>query len=367
MSKDYYAILGVGKDATREDIKKAYKKLAKQYHPDINKDPDATDKFKEINEAAAVLGDEQKRKQYDQFGSDFMNQGGFGGSTGGFDFSGFDFSGFSDFDSIFESLFGGGFGFGNRRRARRGADLRYDLIISLEEAAFGSAKTITLQKPSVCEVCDGKGGTDMETCPDCKGSGHQRRVQRTPFGMFQSTVTCPVCRGTGEVIKTMCENCDGKGITEEKKTLDVDIPGGVEDGSRLRLQGEGEAIKDGIPGDLYIFLTVKDHPLFERKGHDLIVEANISFRDAVMGTEIDVPTLRGTATLKIPAGTQPGTVMRMRGKGMKKLHGYGTGDELVHVTVHVPKKVSKEQKALLDKFEGVQSKKKRSVFQKVFA
>lgn len=365
MSKDYYGILGVDKNATREDIKKAYKRLAKQYHPDINKDADAAEKFKEISEAAAVLGDEEKRRQYDQFGSDFANQGGFGQGAG--DFSGFDFSGFSNFDDIFESIFGGGFGFGGRRRRRQGADLRYDLSITLEEAAFGVKKTIHVEKPATCEACDGKGGTDFYTCPDCQGNGRVRRAQRTPFGIFQTTTTCATCKGLGSVIKTACMTCHGDGVIETKKTLTIDVPGGVDDGAKLRLSGEGEAIKDGLSGDLYIFLRVEEHELFERQEDDIIIEAAISFKDAALGTEIEVPTLKGKAKLKIPSGTQPGTVFRMRGKGMKHLNAFGHGDEHVRVTVNVPKKITKEQKELLNKFEGKQKKKKQSVFQKVFS
>lgn len=346
MAKDYYAILGVSKDASREEIKKAYKKLAKKYHPDVNKEPEAEQKFKDVNEAAAVLGDEEKRRQYDSVGHDAFTQG----ARSGGGFSGFDFSGFGadmDFGDIFESFFGGGFGdmFGRRRR---GADLRYDLDLTLKEAAEGVSKSIRVRKKSTCGACGGTGGEKTEQCGTCRGQGRVRQMQRTPFGVFQTTTACPECRGQGIRIVTPCGQCGGDGVVVETRELNVDIPAGVEEGSRLRVPGEGEAGPRGN-GDLYVFISVKQHPLFERQGRDLLLEAPITFFQAVFGDEIQVPTLDGKAKLKIPAGTQSGTTFRLRGKGIPSLHGGGRGDELVTVQVETPKKLTKKQREALER------------------
>lgn len=364
MGKDYYSILGVDKNASREEIKKAYKRLAKKYHPDLNKEEGSAEKFKEVSEAAAVLGDEQKRKQYDQFGSDYVNRGGAGG-FGGFDPNAFkDFSSFN-FDDIFESFFGGG-GFGGRRRprTRRGEDLRYDLDITLEEAAEGFTKTISFSKNSSCPECDGKGGFNLHTCPECNGQGRVVRQSRTMFGMFQTTTVCPTCRGQGETPEEVCKRCHGDGIVTEHKDLEVTIPPGVDNHSRLRIQGEGEAVKNGIPGDLYLFIHVKPHKYFQREEDNLYLEVSISFPEAALGTTIEVPTLTGKANLKIPSGTRPGSLLRMKGKGMPRLHGSGKGDELVRVLVEVPKKLSKKQADFLERFE--KESKKKSFLERVF-
>ncbi|MBN2459674.1 molecular chaperone DnaJ [Candidatus Woesearchaeota archaeon] len=368
--KDYYKILGVDKSASKEEIKKAYKKLAKQYHPDLNKEDGAAEKFKELNEAASVLGDDEKRKQYDQFGSDAFKYGtgagpGAGGfGAGGFDFSGFDFSGFGfdrfDFDSIFDTFFSGG-GFGGRssrgggfRRARhsRGRDLAYELAITLEEAANGVKKKIKVTKNDICEECDGKGGFGEVKCPDCKGTGAIRHTQRTPFGIFQSTSTCRTCNGTGEVFKDACGECSGAGTVRKTKTIEVDVPAGIMDQARLRVNGEGEAgYRGSEPGDLYLIIHVEPSDIFERIGDDLVMEQKISFTQAILGAKVKVPTIDGEAVLKIPPGTSPGAVLRMSGKGMKRLHSFGRGDQLVKITIEMPKHLNRHQEKLLREFE----------------
>jgi|TARA_Y100000310_G_scaffold91835_1_gene89317 molecular chaperone DnaJ len=360
MPKDYYKILGVGKNATKEEIKKAYKKLAKKYHPDLNKEEDSADKFKEINEAAAVLADDQKRTQYDQYGTTADQFKGFEG----FDFSDImsDFGGGFDFDSIFESFFGGR-PFGSRKRGpRRGADLRYDLEITLEEAAKGVTKHIIIPRLESCSKCHGSGAesdADIVNCPECNGSGMQRRTQRTPFGMFSTTTTCGKCRGQGKYIKKECAVCDGTGVVKKNRNLEVKVPTGAEEGTNLRIVEEGEAGEKGAePGDLYIIIHVKEHEIFERHGDDIYIKVPIPFTIAALGGEIEIPTLDEKAKLKIPAGTQNNTIFRMKGKGIPYLHGHGTGNENVEVVIEVPEKLSKKQKELLKEFEKGNKKKK---------
>jgi len=366
MSKDYYKTLGVSKDATREEIKKAYKKLAKKYHPDMNKgDKEAEEKFKEINEAAAVLGDDKKRKQYDQFGTaDFNGRG--------FDFSGFDFGGTNfDFGDIFESLFGGsGFPFGGnrtRRRNLRGSDLQYGLEITLEEAATGTKKTIAITKMDSCTKCDGTGAeskSGIKTCPDCHGSGMTRQTQKTFFGVFQTTTTCRKCYGEGKVIKDLCNVCDGTGRIRKTKKIPIKIPAGVDNGTRLRVSEEGEAgVKGGPSGDLYVLLRIKSHKIFERNGDDIFLEMPINFTTAALGGTVEVPTLEGKATLKIPSGTQSNTVFRMKNKGIPNLQGYGIGSQNVRIIIDVPKKLTKKQKDVLKQFKKLGNKK--SLLEKV--
>jgi molecular chaperone DnaJ len=358
--KDYYKILGVDRNATKEQIKSAYKKLAKQYHPDVNKEHNAAEKFKEINEAASALGDDQKRQQYDQFGADFerkyhqdFNQ----------NFRGFDFEDM-DFGDVFEMFFGGGFG-GRRSRQSRGRDLRYDMTITLEEAATGTKKSITLEKPETCPDCDGRGGDDYETCDECNGQGVKRVSQRTPFGIFQSTVTCKKCQGHGEVVKNVCETCEGEGIIHKKKTLEVTIPEGVDSGAQLRLREEGEAIKGGTTGDLYIFIEVKKHKFFDREGDDILIDVPISVTQAILGAEIEVPTLEGRVDLSIPEGTQPETVFKLRNKGIPHLNHHGRGDQLVKVKVQIPDKLTKKQEQIIEEFDKELGK-KRSFFERFF-
>tara|TARA_Y100000310_G_scaffold343877_1_gene453643 strand:- start:1751 stop:2866 length:1116 start_codon:yes stop_codon:yes gene_type:complete len=367
--KDYYKTLGVNKDASKEDIKKAYKKLAKKYHPDLNDhDPEAAEKFKEINEAASVLGDEQKRSQYDQFGSSAEQFG--GQDFGGFDFSDFARGGSFDFEDIFDTFFGGG-GF---RRAQsdgshRGASLRFDLEITLEEAAEGVNKKIVLPKLETCTNCKGHGvknDKDKETCTTCNGGGHEKRVRRTPFGVFQTTTNCSHCGGAGEIIKNPCTECDGTGRVEKRKSIEIKIPGGVDNGMKLRVQNEGEAgVKGGPHGDLFVVVHIAPHELFERRESDLFIDMPISFTQATLGDEIEVPTLEGNAKLKIPSGTQTDTIFRMKGKGLPNLHGYGKGNENVRVIVKVPEKLSRKEKELMSALDK-EFRKKKGFLDKLF-
>jgi len=361
--KDYYKILGVNKNASKEEIKSAYKKLAKQFHPDVNKDADATEKFKEINEAASVLGDDQKRQQYDTYGSDFerkyhqnFNQ----------QFSGFDFEDM-DFGDLFEMFFSGGFGGGSKggHKRSRGRDLRYDTEITLEEAASGIKKSIVLEKPELCKDCDGRGGDDYEKCNECDGKGLKHVRQQTPFGIFESRVTCKKCQGHGEIIKNTCSKCKGKGIVHKKKTLEINIPAGVDSGAQLRLREEGEAVKGGTTGDLYVFIEVKKHKYFEREDDDIILEVPILVTQAILGDEVEVPTLDGKAMLKIPRGTQPETVFRMKNRGIQHLNHPGNGDQLVKVKIEIPEKLTRKQEELMKEFEK-EFGKKRSFLEKIF-
>ncbi len=368
--KDYYKVLGVDKNSTKEEIKKAYKKLAKKYHPDINKDPESQEKFKEINEAAAVLGDDEKRAKYDQFGSTYEQ---FSGGRG-FDFSdfGFDFGGFSggmfDFGDIFDQFFGGGFSSQRRRGPKRGADLRYDMEISLEQAAKGVNQKISIPRLEKCEKCDGTGAkseSDIVECPNCGGRGAVQKTQRTPFGVFATTTTCRKCHGSGKYIKEECRQCDGTGVVRKTRNIEVNIPAGAEEGTNLRIRGEGEAgEKGGESGDLFIVIHVKEHETFKRSGDDIFVKVQVPFTIAALGGSIDVPTLESKAKLKIPAGTQSGTTFRMRDLGIPYLHGSGKGDELVEVEISVPTRLSPKQKNLLKEFE--KEGEKKGIFRNVF-
>jgi molecular chaperone DnaJ len=359
MSKDYYNVLGVEKNASKEEIKKAYKNLAKKYHPDMNKEKDAAEKFKEINEAASVLGDDKKRQQYDQFGT---------ADTQGF--SSYDFSDFGqgfgfDFDDIFENFFGGG---RRRRGSRRGDDIEYELEITLEEAAFGTKKQIYVPRLDTCKVCHGSGAksTDaVQTCSSCHGSGTVVKTQRTPFGIFQTSGICSKCQGAGKEITEECSACNGHGKIQEEKKVTVDVPAGVDTGSRLRISGGGQAGERGAAaGDLYLYISVAKHETFERDGQDIFMELSVSFRDCCIGAEIEVPTLKGTATIKIPAGTKANTVFRLKGKGILSLRGFGAGDQLVKIIIEVPQKLSKRQKEILEEFD-VESKKNKGLFDRI--
>jgi len=362
LSKDYYKTLGIGKEASQEDVKKAYKKLAKKYHPDINKDPDSAEKFKEINEAAAVLGDPQKREQYDQFGKADFGQGqGFGG----FDFSDFASQGF-DFESIFDNLFSGmGFGgFGGRRqRSSRGRDLIFEMTITLEEAAKGVKKKIEIDKLVECESCKGTGaekGSKMKTCEQCNGTGVSRQTRRTPFGVFQTQTTCRQCQGRGEYIEEPCPDCQGQGRYEKEMEVEVKIPAGVDEGTQLRVKGEGEAgFQGSTAGDLYLRIHVKPHKIFERQGNELYVKAPLPFATACLGGELEVPTLDSATKIKIPEGTQSGVIFRIKEKGMPDLHGYGKGSLNVEVYIDIPKKLTSKQKEALTAFDRDTKKKKK--------
>ena len=367
MTKDFYETLGVSKSASKEDIKKAYKKLAKQYHPDINKDKNAEQKFKEINEAAATLGDDKKRAHYDQYGS---TEG--AGSQGGSGFEGFDFRGGGNFnfDDIFD-MFSGGFGGGRRRRGpQRGHDLKYEMEISLEDAFDGVEKTIEVQKLAKCSKCNGVGADnpkDIENCETCGGHGVVMRTQRTPFGLFQTQSPCRDCNGEGKTFKNVCSVCEGEGREQKNVKIKVNIPAGVETGNQLRVSGEGEpGPKGGPSGDLYIFIEVLEHKVFERRKEDLYVSVPISFGQAAIGDEIEVPTLKGKAKLKIPAGTQSHTLFKLKDKGMPVLNGYGSGNQYVKAVIMTPKKLTSKQKELIQKFD-LELKEKKSFLERVFA
>lgn len=341
MKKDYYEILGVRRDATAQDIKSAYRKLAVNYHPDRNPgDPAAEEKFKEAAEAYSVLGDPEKRAQYDRFG-----HSGVGG-----DFSGFDADIFADFGDILGDFFGFGdlFG-GSRRRSRshRGTDLRYDLTVEFEDAVFGTKAKLRIPRTQTCSHCQGTGADPKhgtEVCTTCGGHGQVRFQQ----GFFVISRECSACRGTGRIVREPCPECKGQGRTQKERVLEVRVPAGVETGTRLRITGEGDAgYQGGPPGDLYVSIQVKDHPFFRRQGDDLLCEVPINFAQAALGCEIKVPTLEGDHVLKIPPGTQSGTVFRLRGKGVLNLNGMGRGDQLVKVVVRTPKKLSDRARNLL--------------------
>lgn len=350
--RDYYAVLGLGRNASEQEVKSAYRKLALQFHPDRNPDdPEAAgEKFKEITEAYSVLIDHQKRAAYDRFGHAGVS--GAGGFTP-------DFSStiFADFEDIFGDFFGFGDIFGRvrggrRTRAERGADLRYDLEISFEEAATGLDTKIKIPRWELCSACGGIGsrkGTEPETCQACGGRGHIRHQQ----GFFTLTRPCSQCQGTGRVIRDPCPECKGEGRKRQEKVLGIKIPAGVEDGMRLRVSGEGDAgFKGGGPGDLYVVLRVHEHPYFERRGNDLYCTIPISIPQAALGTMLAVPTLRGQERLRVPEGTQTGSVFCLRGKGLPNLDGRGQGDLYVSVHVVIPSKLSREQRRLLEALMG---------------
>ena len=354
--RDYYDVLGVDKSADATAIKKAYRKLAMKYHPDKNPgDKEAEEKFKEINEAYEVLSDETKRRNYDQFGHEGVNGQGFGGAGG---FGGQGFGGFDDiFGDIFGDMFGGGFSGGSRQRRRgpeRGADIKQRVNISFEEAAFGKKVQVKINRSEECDQCHGSGakpGTSKKTCPTCHGSGQVQSVQRTPFGNIASTRTCSTCNGEGEVIDSPCSKCHGKGSIRKTKTIEVDIPAGIENGQMIKLGGQGELGTRGGPrGDLYIEVNVQSHPLFTRDGYDVYLEMPITFAQATLGDKIQVPTLDGKVEYEVPEGTQTGTVFRLKGKGIPKLKSNVRGDQYVKVTVEIPKKLNEKQKELVREF-----------------
>ena len=362
MSKrDYYEVLGVSKTATQDELKKAYRKLARKYHPDLNKDnAEAAEKFKECNEAYSVLSDEQKRAQYDQFGHAAFENGGMGGGGGFGGAGGFGGFGGSGMEDIFDMFFGGQGGRGGSRAKagpQRGADLRFDLEISFEEAAFGLEKEINLYRDEVCDHCHGEGaepGSKVETCPECNGSGYVRFTQNTMFGQMVNERPCSRCKGEGKIISEPCKECRGKGTVKRNKKLKVKIPAGVDNGSRLRVSNEGEAgAKGGPSGDLYVYLYVKPHKFFERDGTTVLCEVPINIVQATLGADIKVPTLDGQVTMKIPEGTQPGKVMRIKGKGIPSLRNSSRGDQLVRIKVVVPTKLSDKQKDALRKFADI--------------
>ena len=361
--RDYYEVLGVEKGADKKEIKKAYRKLAMKYHPDVSEDPESTEKFKEISEAYAVLSDEEKRQTYDQYGhagmggfsqEDIFNNVNFEDIFRGFGFGGSGGAGGGGFESIFD-LFG--FGGGRRNGPRRGDDVGYELRITLEEASTGIERDIEVPHKKICPHCHGEKaepGTGTRTCETCGGSGQVRHVNNTPLGQFATVRPCSVCNGEGKIIETPCSECHGKGIVRKTSTIHVKIPAGVEDGSRLRVPGEGDAgVRGGPSGDLYVMIRVKKHKLFQRDGSDLTYEMPISFVQASLGDTVEAPTLDGAVDLKIPAGTQTGTSFRVKGHGMPHLRWNGKGNLYIKVKIITPKKLSPKQKELLQEFAEV--------------
>ncbi len=355
MSKDYYNILGVAKDASQAEIKTAFRKKAHEFHPDKGGDEA---KFKEINEAYQVLGNDQKRKQYDQFGSAFQN-GQAGGGQGYGGFSGFN-QGFGgiDMDDLGD-IFGGGFGdiFGGSRRQKqsRGNDLEMGIVIDFEEAAFGTEKEISFTKNVKCSSCEGTGGAvgaDLQTCSTCGGSGRISKIQRTILGNIQTQSTCPECEGRGQVYSNKCSKCLGSGISRENVRLKVKIPGGINNGESIRLASQGEAGEKGAPsGDLYLRIKVKEHRDFKREGSDIYSQQSISISQAILGDKIEVKTIHGDVKLKIPEGTQSGTTFKIKGKGAVLLRGIGHGDHFVKIKVLIPKGLNRSKKKLLEELD----------------
>ena len=364
--RDYYEVLGLGKNATDAEIKSAYRKLAKKYHPDLNPgDKTAEEKFKEVNEAHDVLSDPEKRKRYDQFGFAGVDPNyGAGQSGGASGFGGFGGAGGVDLGDIFGDIFGGGFGgfggFGGSARAnpnapRKGHDIQASVILTFEEAAHGCSKKITLNRQQTCPDCHGTGceaGSSPETCTQCGGRGYVVTQQRTPFGVMQSQQPCPHCGGRGTIIKNPCKTCHGTGKTAARKTLEVKIPAGIDDDQNMALRGQGDAGSNGGPaGDVIVHVTVKRDAVFERDGYDVYVRVPITYSQAVLGAEIEVPTVDGKVAQKIPEGTQSGTKFRLRGQGIQYLNGRGRGDQYVIVEVEIPKKLNRTQREALKAFE----------------
>ena len=364
--RDYYEVLGIGKNATDAEIKSAYRKLAKKYHPDLNPgDKEAEEKFKEVNEANDVLSDPQKRQRYDQFGFAGVdpnyaaaNGGGAGGFGGGF--------GGVDLGDIFGDIFGGGFGGGfsgfgggsstcTANAPRKGHDIQASVILTFEEAAHGCSKKITINRQDTCPDCGGTGaakGTSPETCPDCGGRGYVVTQQRTPFGVMQSQQPCSHCGGRGTIIRNPCKTCRGTGKTAARKSLEINIPAGIDDDQNIALRGQGDAGSNGGPaGDVIVHVTVKADPMFERDGYDVTIHVPITFSQAVLGDDVEVPTVDGRIVQHIPEGTQSGTKFRLRGQGIQYLNGRGRGDQYVIVDVEIPKKVTRAQREALKAFE----------------
>ncbi|MGG7198406.1 molecular chaperone DnaJ [Clostridium butyricum] len=352
-NKDYYEVLGLQKGASDDEIKRAFRKLAVKYHPDRNQgNAEAEEKFKEINEAYQILSDPEKKAKYDQFGSAaFDGTGGFnGGGFGGFD--GFDMGGFGD---IFESFFGGGGGNSRRRNGPvRGNDIEYTVTLTFEEAVFGVEKEISITRSENCEHCSGSGaepGTNVKTCPTCGGSGQVRVQRQTPLGSFVSTSTCDHCQGSGKITETPCKECKGKGNIRKNRTIKVNIPAGVDTGNVMPLRGQGEhGLRGGTPGDLYIKINVTPSKVFTRKGNDIYIDTHISMAKAALGTEITVATVDGNVKYTIPAGTQSGTMFRLKSKGIQRVNSTGKGDQYVKVIVDIPKSLNKAQEEALYAF-----------------
>ena len=353
--RDYYEVLGISRGASEDDIKKAYKKLARKYHPDLNPgDKEAEEKFKEVNEAYEVLSDADKKARYDQYGHAGVDPNfGAGGFGGGFDGS-FDFG---DLGDIFGSFFGGGFGGGRRTNPnapQRGESIRLSLAISFEEAAFGCEKAVTVERYEECDTCHGNGcapGTTPEVCPDCHGTGTVQVRRQTPMGVFATSSPCSRCGGKGKIIHQPCKDCRGTGAVRKRKTIQASIPAGIDNGQTISIRGQGNAGKNGGPaGDLLITITVRPHELFRREGTSVLCEAPITFTQAVLGAELEIPTIDGKVKYTLPEGTQTGTTFRLKGKGIPSINGRGRGDQYVTVYIETPKNLNREQKEALRKF-----------------
>jgi len=352
--RDYYEVLGISKGASAEEIKKAYKKMARKYHPDLNPgDKTAEEKFKEVNEAYEVLNDPDKKARYDQYGHAGVDPnfggGGFGGFDGGFDFG--------DLGDIFGSFFGGGFGGGRRTNPnapQRGESVRMSLAISFEEAAFGCEKAVSVERSEECGVCHGSGcasGTTPETCPDCRGTGTVQVRRQTPMGVFASSAPCSRCGGKGTIIREPCRECRGSGTIRRHRTIQASIPAGIDNGQTISIRGQGNAGKNGGPaGDLLITITVRPHELFRREGTSVLCEAPVTFAQAVLGAELEIPTIDGKVKYTLPEGTQSGTTFRLKGKGIPAINGRGRGDQYVTVYIETPKNLNKTQKEALKRF-----------------
>lgn len=350
--RDYYEVLGVSKNASDDEIKAAYRKRAKESHPDLHPDDKAAEeRFKEANEAYEVLSDANKRARYDQFGHEAPNMG---GGPGGFDFGG-GFGGFGGFDSIFDTFFGGGGQQRSRTGPERGSDLRYDLTITFEEAAFGVKKEFKFQRTENCETCGGTGakaGTKPQKCQTCNGTGSVRMTQNSLFGQVVTQRPCGTCNGTGQIIADKCSTCSGSGRVRAVRTASVNVPAGIDNGQVITMSGQGEpGVRGGPAGDMYVYVTVKPHHFFKRDGYNLYCEIPLSITQAALGGEVEIPTLEGPMKHNVPEGTQAGSELRFRGKGIQMLRGNGKGDLFVTVNVDVPRKLSEKQKNLLREFE----------------
>ena len=343
--RDYYEVLGVSRGASEDEIKKAYKKMARKYHPDLNPgDKTAEEKFKEVNEAYEVLSDADKKARYDQYGHAGVDPN-------------FGAGGFGDLGDIFGSFFGGGFGGGRRTNPnapQRGESIRMSIAISFEEAAFGCEKAVTVERYETCDTCHGNGcapGTSPEVCPDCHGTGTVQVRRQTPMGVFATSSPCPKCGGKGRIIHQPCKDCRGSGMVRKKKTIQASIPAGIDNGQTISIRGQGNAGKNGGPaGDLLITITVRPHEMFRREGTSVLCEAPITFTQAVLGAELEIPTIDGKVKYTLPEGTQSGTTFRLKGKGIPSINGRGRGDQYVTVYIETPKNLNKEQKEALKKF-----------------
>ena len=362
--RDFYEVLGISKSASKDEIKSAYRKLAKKYHPDINHDADAPEKFKEVQEAYDILYDDKKRQMYDQFGmAAFENGGSTGGAGNPFQGGGFSSQGFGgvDLGDIFNSFFGGGSTRSSQNYGpQRGNDTLSRVRISFMDAINGKTITMPITYDENCSTCGGTGAktsNDIKTCPDCGGRGYIRTQQRTIFGVMENQTTCPKCGGTGKIITDKCPDCGGKGYKRVKKDMDVNIPAGINSGQQLRVAGKGERGVNGGPnGDLFLEIIVSPHQYFTRDGNDIHIEIPLDFIDAILGVKIDVPTVYGDCEVEIPAGTQPNQIIRLKGRGVKDLRKGTPGDKYVHIKLQTPTKISKEQRKLLEEYKKSETK-----------